>query len=134
LGYPVGEVTCGLPLGGCYQQFQGGFIHSTPATGTHATWGAIGDLWRSLGAEASQLGYPTDEVMCGLVRGGCYQTFQNGMIHWSPASGAHSTHGAIIDAWAATDWERGPFGYPVAEAERDGSSRWTQRFEGGVLP
>ncbi|WP_198598040.1 hypothetical protein [Blastococcus atacamensis] len=36
----------------------------------------------------------TDEV-CGLRGGGCAQGFQSGSIHWSPATGARVTLGAI---------------------------------------
>ena len=29
----------------------------------------------------------TRSVTCGLTGGGCYQRFQGGTIHWSPATG-----------------------------------------------
>ena len=34
LGYPTGDMTCGQPSGGCYQNYQGGAIWS-PVTGAH---------------------------------------------------------------------------------------------------
>lgn len=85
--------------------------------------GADGRLGRALGAER-----------CGLVRGGCYQKFERGTIHWSPRTGARPTWGAIRAAWAAQDHERGPLGYPVGREVcglRDAGCH--QAFEGGVV-
>ncbi|MCF6746764.1 hypothetical protein E9529_21420, partial [Blastococcus sp. KM273128] len=36
LGYPAGDVRCGLKDGGCYQVFQGGALYWSPATGAKA--------------------------------------------------------------------------------------------------
>ncbi|GAP53986.1 conserved hypothetical protein, partial [Arthrobacter sp. Hiyo6] len=40
--------------------------------------------------------------------------FQGGVIHWSPATGAHITKGAIDAAWAGLNWENGFLGYPTS--------------------
>lgn len=131
----MGPERCGLAVGGCYQDFQLGQIHWTPATGAHATWGAIGAAWQQQGWEQGGLGYPAADEVCGLVRLGCYQTFQGGQIHWSPASGPQQTQwGAIRNRWAGSGFEAGPLGYPVA-AERcrlvaDGCF---QAFQGGQI-
>lgn len=135
LGAAVGPERCGLAGGGCYQDFQRGQIHWTPGTGARATWGAIGTAWQQQGWEQGGLGYPASDEVCGLVRSGCYQTFQGGQIHWSPASGAQQTRwGAIRNRWAGGGFESGPLGYPVA-AERcrllaDGCY---QAFQGGQI-
>ncbi len=64
----------------------------------------------------SQLGAPTSEVICGGVRGGCYQLFgPDSAIVWSPATGAHVSTGAIREKWGATGYERGSLGYPVTD-------------------
>ncbi|WP_346960674.1 M43 family zinc metalloprotease, partial [uncultured Arthrobacter sp.] len=107
LGYPRGNETCGLPNGGCYQQFQGGDIHWSPATGAYATWGGIRSTWGSLGYERGKLGYPSGREVCGLLNGGCYQSFQGGTIHWSPATGAKATWGGIRSTWGSLGYERG---------------------------
>ena len=88
LGYPVTNEICGLANGGCYQGFQGGTIHWAPGSGAYATWGGIRTLWGKLGYENGKLGYPTSNESCGLVNGGCYQSFQNGDIHYAPGIGA----------------------------------------------
>ncbi|GEO96029.1 D-alanyl-D-alanine carboxypeptidase family protein [Kocuria turfanensis] len=85
--------------------------------------GADGRLGRALGPER-----------CGLVRGGCYRSFERGSIHWSPRTGARPTWGAIRGAWAGQDWERGRLGYPVGREVcglRDAGCY--QGFEGGVV-
>ncbi|MGI8965600.1 MAG: hypothetical protein ACR2H1_05865, partial [Limisphaerales bacterium] len=46
---------------------------------------------------------------------GRYNNFQGGAISWSPASGAHETHGAIRTKWLATGAESGCLGYPVSD-------------------
>ena len=113
LGYPVTNEICGLTGGGCYQRFQGGTIHWSPASGAFATWGGIRATWAGLGSEKSKLGYPTGREICGLTGGGCYQSFQGGTIHWSPATRAFATWGSIRATWGTLGYEKGKLGYPV---------------------
>ncbi|WP_346620375.1 Ig-like domain-containing protein [Blastococcus montanus] len=134
LGYPTTDAVCGLRGGGCWQDFQGGTIHWSPTTGAHATDGAMRGAWARAGWENGRLGYPTTDATCGLRGGGCWQGFQGGTIHWSPASGAHATSGAIRDAWAREGWENGRLGYPVGmEGMGLSSGGIRQRFQGGEI-
>ncbi|MDN4611059.1 hypothetical protein [Arthrobacter burdickii] len=116
LGYPTANEACGLVDGGCYQNFQGGQIHWSAASGASATWGAFGRAWGQTGWEKGSLGYPTDNEVCGLVNGGCYQNFQGGKMHRSSATGAYITSGTISAAWGASGWEQGRLGYPTSNA------------------
>ena len=55
-------------------------------------------------------------------------------IHWSPATGAHSTSGAVKATWGATGWERGKLGYPTSDYTcglKDGGC--FQHFQGGDI-
>jgi GH25 family lysozyme M1 (1,4-beta-N-acetylmuramidase) len=132
LGYPVGNSFCGLTGGGCGQHFQGGSVYWSRATGGHIVTGAIRTKWGATGWEWN-LGYPTTDAKCGLVRGGCGQQFsRNASIYWSPTTKAHVVRDAIRKAWVASGWEKGRYGYPVGDATRKGSVL-TQRFEGGVI-
>ncbi|MCA0146201.1 hypothetical protein [Blastococcus sp. LR1] len=134
LGYPIRDTSCGLPRGGCFQQFQGGLVHWSPASGSHASRGAIGRVWAGQGWEGGFLGYPTSGERCVLPGGGCYQLFQGGSVYWSPASGAQPVRGAIRDSWASMGWERSTLGYPVSAEVcglRDGGC--FQRFQGGSM-
>ena len=132
LGYPTTDEICGLRNGGCYQNFQNGQIHWSPGSGAHATRGAIRDEWGRTGWENGPLGYPTTNEICGLRNGGCYQTYQDGSIHWTSATGAHATHGAIGERWASQNWEQGPLGYPTSDEIATGTGSY-QMFEGGAI-
>lgn len=133
LGYPVeGEIT-GLAHGGASQRFEHGILFWDARTGAVSpTRGAIQDRYAAQGYEHGALGYPRGAEM-GLSRdGGAYQDFEGGKIHWSPASGAHSTRGAIGEAWAAQRWENGRLGYPTSE-ELPTADGVEQHFQGGTL-
>ncbi|MGX9900420.1 LGFP repeat-containing protein [Arthrobacter sp. SA17] len=85
LGYPVSALICGIRDNGCYQAYQRGEILWSPATGAQpSTPGAIRNKYRAAGAENSGLGYPTSSEICGIRNAGCFQTYQNGEILWSP--------------------------------------------------
>ena len=112
---PITGVICGLTNGGCYQGFQGGTVHHSPASGAHATWGGIRSKWGSLGYENGKLGYPITNEICGLAKDGCYQGFQGGTIHYSPASGTHATRGSVRSLWGVLGYENSSLGYPVTD-------------------
>ncbi|MDD7962152.1 LGFP repeat-containing protein [Microbacterium thalli] len=134
LGRATSAERCGLPQDGCFQLFEGGQIHWTNATGGRATHGGILNAWASSGYERGTLGYPTSDETCGLPKSGCVQLFQGGQIHWSPATGAYATSGAILQRWAAGNYERGSLGYPTS-SQTCGlvASGCFQYFEGGQI-
>jgi uncharacterized protein with LGFP repeats len=133
LGYPTGGAVCGLRTGGCYQEFQGGAILWSPASGAQPVNGAIRTRWGQLGRENGQLGYPVAGAVCGLRNGGCLQNFQGASIYWSPASGAQPVNGAIRTRWGQLGWENGYLGYPVEAAVTLPNGDVSQRFQGGAL-
>ncbi|KHL04696.1 LGFP repeat-containing protein, partial [Sinomonas humi] len=51
---------------------------SSPASGTHESYGPIRAAWQSTGFERGVLGYPTSEVY--TVPGGTAQNYQGGKI------------------------------------------------------
>src|SRR5207302_1574807 len=117
---------------GHYQYFQGGSIYWSPATGAHEVHGAILGEWGSRGWERSVLGYPTSDE--SYTTGGRYNSFQGGFILWSPASGAHEVHGAILSKYAAMGWQNSPLGFPVTDetSTPDGVGRYNH-FQGGAI-
>ncbi|MDP9885818.1 ribosomal protein L35AE/L33A [Sinomonas atrocyanea] len=131
LGYPTGEETGGLK-GGVYQMYQGGAIVWSPATGAHASTGAIRTRYGQLGYETSVLGYPTSDETAGLKDGGVYQMYQGGAIVWSPATGAHESTGPIRARYAQLGFENGRLGYPTSNvyAIPNGTA---QNFQGGKI-
>jgi uncharacterized protein with LGFP repeats len=115
LGYPTSDVVCGLRGGGCFQHYQFGSIYSSAATGVHPVNAQLQAKWASMGWETGGLGYPTTDVWCGLVNGGCFQQFQGGSLYWTAGTGAKFIRGAIRDMWGATGWEGGWLGYPTSD-------------------
>jgi uncharacterized protein with LGFP repeats/GH25 family lysozyme M1 (1,4-beta-N-acetylmuramidase) len=135
LGYPTGSQTCGLPEGGCYQNFQKGTISWTPAYGAFSVVGPIFTKWEGMQREAGQLSFPTADQVCGLVDGGCYQSFKNGAMLWSAKTNAQpSVTGAIRSTWQASGFETGPLGYPTGSETCDLSeSGCYQNFQNGTV-
>ncbi len=133
LGYPTTDEVGGMRDGGAYQNYQGGGINWSPATGAHATSGAIRQNWAAQGYESGKLGYPTTDEVGGKRDGGAYQNYQGGGINWSPASGAHRTLGAIRQAWGAQGYESGKLGYPTSEEYSIGGGSVRQDFQGGRI-
>ncbi|GAB3358600.1 hypothetical protein [Modestobacter lapidis] len=120
LGSPTGDASCGLAGGGCKQTFAHGTLWSTTATGVHmvAAGDPIATRWTALGAEGGTLGYPTADAVCGLVNGGCKQTFQRGTLYeWSGAF--VMAPGPITTAWLAAGAEGSSFGYPTSDVACD---------------
>ena len=135
LGYPIAAEKCGLTDEGCSQQFQGGRIYWSPATGSHVmVSGSIWNAWKARGYERGPLGFPDGEQICGLKDGGCFQDFANGAMYWSPTTGARPVLGAIRVKWAETTWEAGYLGYPTA-AQKCGlaGDGCYQQFQGGRI-
>ena len=86
LGYPTTDEVGGLIGGGVYQNYQGGAIIWSPATGPHISVGAIRSIWASTGYESGRLGYPTSDEYVTGNDGSVAQNYQGGVIHWSPRS------------------------------------------------
>jgi uncharacterized protein with LGFP repeats len=63
--------------------------------------------------ERGALGYPTSDVLTAADGVGRYATFQNGVIFWSPSTGARAVLAPVQAAWAALGAEHGALGYPT---------------------
>jgi uncharacterized protein with LGFP repeats len=134
LGYPTTDEVGGLRNGGVYQNYEGGAIIWSPATGAHSSMGAIRQRWQQLGFETGVLGYPTTETIGGLRNGGSYQNYENGAIISSPTAGTHESYGAMRARWQQLGFETGVLGYPttnVVSGIKNGGSY--QNYEGGAI-
>ncbi|GAA1689098.1 hypothetical protein GCM10009808_02530 [Microbacterium sediminicola] len=125
---------CGLPDGGCYQEFKGGKIHWSAASGAHATWGGIQTAWARSGWERGPLGYPIAEEECGLASLGCSQQFQNGTMYWSAPTDAHYLMSGMADGYEVIGGPSSNLGYPTLE-EGCGlpNGGCYQVFQGGLM-
>ncbi|MBT1000997.1 hypothetical protein KIH31_00135 [Paenarthrobacter sp. DKR-5] len=134
LGYPTADAVTGLVGGGSSQQFQGGEIVFSPATGAHIVKGGISTVWNKFGAQNGKMGYPTSDEIGGLANGGVYQTYQGGAIYWTPATGAHMSTGGIRSVWLKFGAQDGKMGYPTSD-EIGGLANGGvyQTYQGGAI-
>ncbi|MFJ4168024.1 GDSL-type esterase/lipase family protein [Paenarthrobacter sp. NPDC089714] len=113
LGYPVGEENRQANF--VYQQFQGGTVYWSAATGAHSTThGDIHNRYVALGGGAGQLGLPlTDKIP---KAGGLVQQFANGWLVWGPGSGTRIVGHPSYKVWSVNP---GDFGWPVRDTWTD---------------
>lgn len=125
LGYPLsGEVLSGA---GVYQDFQNGRYYWSPSTGTHL----VPPAPLSLVKTGPWLGFPTGDYTCGLVGGGCYQSFAAGNVYTS-AGGTWPVQGGFMAAWTVLGKEWGAAGYPLS-GETPLVAGVSQQFQRGVF-
>lgn len=108
--------------GGLYENFQGGAIFYSAATGAHWVCPAVEAEYFATGGEVDAygtnvekiLGLPTaDQANDAYVSGAMDATFQGGAIYWSAPTGAHVVYGAIGAEYAATAGEKDYYGKNV---------------------
>ena len=116
LGAPIGAQY--TVAGGTAQNYTGGRIYYSAATGARVVHGAILTDYLALGGPAGRLGLPgTDELPTadGVGRYNHFTGSGGASIYWTPASGAHAIQGAVRTLWAAAGWERSLLGYPTTD-------------------
>jgi uncharacterized protein with LGFP repeats len=114
-GYPrTGELA--TPNGrGRFNNFQNGGIYWVPTIGARSVHGAIHAKWGAFGYERGILGFPrTNEAVTPDGRGR-FNHFEGGSVYWTPQTGAHEVHGAILTRWQQLGWERSYLGYPTSD-------------------
>ena len=132
LGYPTSD-EFGLPgKTGRKQTFQRGHIYGSLA-GLASVKGAIYDKWISLGAEGGPLGYPVSDETTTPDGLGRFNEFTGGMIYWHPELGAWPVSGVHLLKWAASGYEKGPYGYPTGEVKDVHNMSGKQSFQNGIL-
>jgi uncharacterized protein with LGFP repeats len=137
LGNPVdeGAGSAEMDLGdgrGRARDYENGSIYFTPQTGAHEVHGAIRVKWAQLRGHRSFLGYPTTDETGSPDGRGRFNHFEHGSIYWTPQTGAHEVHGAILGLWANMGFERSRLRYPRSD-EMDMPGGRLSRFEGGEI-
>lgn len=127
--YPVGD--------GFGQDFAGGKMFYTTATGAHYLYGPILDKYESLGGPGgSDLGFPTINEVPGLAgpdsRVSTFSASDQPVIYWTPDHGAFVVRGAINAAWDKLGSSGGVLGVPVSDETYDGEVS-SQKFSGGQV-
>jgi GH25 family lysozyme M1 (1,4-beta-N-acetylmuramidase) len=124
LGVPVGAAA--TPVRGVVtQQFSGGLIVWSRATGAQPLMGAMLARWRHDGGLRSQEGLPTGP------RVGVAQQFAGGGLY-ATSSGVHLVPGAIRDRYEELGGPASVLGLPSSEAAVIGGTRLV-RFDVGAL-
>ena len=130
----------GVP-GARMNTFQGGVIYWSPATGAHVVYGAIGAEYAATANETDAigrnvqllLGLPTsDEVNVPGVPGARMNTFQGGVIYWSPATGAHVVYGAIGGLYNSLGGPTSFLGLPISDEQSIPGGR-VSYFQNGTI-
>lgn len=121
---------------GAGQDFAGGKIYYSPATGANVVTGQVLKKYDSVGGPQSDLGLPTsNETDGGLKTGSRVVTFSakdKPVIFWTPDYGAFIVRGAMNAAWEKLGGAVGTLGPPVADQSEDGNTV-SQRFTGGQI-
>lgn len=128
--YPVGG-------DGIAQNFAGGKVFFTPATGANAVESDILAKYESLGGPVgSDLGFPTtNETDGGIGSSSRIVTFSAAdkpVIFWTPDRGAFVVRGAMRAAWDKLRAPAGKLGAPVGDQAVNGDMI-SQQFTGGKI-
>lgn len=84
LAYPKTDEKCGLLRSGCFNDFEGGSIYYSTATGAWSVKGKIRSAWVGDGAEKGHFGYPVSDEYhpAGSPSNHRMSDFENGFLYW----------------------------------------------------
>jgi uncharacterized protein with LGFP repeats len=139
-GGPLGARQGGpYPIGGdgIAQNFAGGKVYFSPATGANALESDILAKYESLGGPVgSDLGFPTANESDGGIgpssRIATFSAADKPAIFWTPDHGAFVVRGAMKAAWDKLRGPSGKLGAPVSDQAVDGDVV-SQQFAGGKV-
>ncbi|GFG49551.1 hypothetical protein CQY20_18850 [Mycolicibacterium agri] len=121
---------------GAGQDFAGGKIFYSPATGANVVTGQVLKKYESVGGPEGDLGLPiSSETDGGWKTGSRVSAFaakDKPVIFWTPDYGAFIVRGAMNAAWTKLGGATGSMGPPVADQTEDGNVV-SQRFTGGQI-
>ncbi|RUP28297.1 MULTISPECIES: hypothetical protein [Mycolicibacterium] len=121
---------------GVAQNFAGGTIFYSPATGAHAITGDVLAKYRAAGGPQGDLGFPasneTDGGISPTSRIATFAAADNPAIFWTPEHGAFVVRGAMNAAWDKLGGATGKLGAPTADQAVSGDVV-SQKFTGGSI-
>jgi hypothetical protein len=114
LGFPRSDVRSNADGVGEHAMFTNGLIERRPDGTAHALWDAVATAYLLLGADSSELGYPTSGMTPG-AGGSQSATFDNGRITLAPgAATGFGVWGIIFTAWQSHGEDSGELGFPIS--------------------
>ena len=132
LGAITSEEYSNQRFSGAYQLFERGTIAYLQQYGAFAVVNGIDFVWRSIGAQNSDLGYPTSDEYSPMA-GGVMQNFQFGKISWNPVTGSRITKGGIGVTWDNAGGPLSGLGYPTTDEYSPTSGGIMQGFQYGKI-
>ena len=133
LGSPVGNP---YPVGvGRAQNYTGGRIYFSAATGAHEVHGGILAEYDKVAGPNGILGFPTSDESNTANSKGKYNTFTGGDIYWSAVTGAHEVHGLIRVEYLKVGGPAGILAFPITDETKtpDGVGRYNHFSAGGSV-
>ena len=141
-GGPLGPL--GATDGGQYaigsdgtgQNYAGGKIFYSPATGANVLTGQLLAKYETVGGPQGDLGFPTsnenDGGLAPMSKIATFAAADQPVIFWTPDFGAVIVRGAMNAAWAKLGGATGQLGAPTADQTVNGDVV-TQKFNGGAI-
>lgn len=121
---------------GVGQNYAGGKIIYSPATGANVVTGQILAKYDSVGGPDGDLGLPTSSEGDGGLRPSSsvvtFSAADRPVIFWTPDFGAVIVRGAMNAAWEKLGGATGDLGAPTADQSESGDVI-TQKFSGGAI-
>ncbi|MBR6134216.1 hypothetical protein IKQ38_01925 [Candidatus Saccharibacteria bacterium] len=115
--------------GACVQAYENGVIIYSPETGAWENIGEIRKKFISAKSVDGELGFPIGPNNCNIGHeGACVQAYENGVIIYSPETGAWINSGEIREKYIKSGSVDGKLGFPIGDPEKE-----SQKFENGII-
>lgn len=135
LGAPEGEQYA-IGSDGAGQNYAGGKIFYSPATGANVLTGQVLAKYDSVGGPEGDLGFPTgnetDGGLAPMSKIASFAADDKPVIFWTPDFGAVIVRGAMNAAWTKLGGATGELGAPTADQSENGDVV-SQKFNGGAI-
>jgi len=128
LGFPTSGIE--TKDGVTTQTFAGGAI-STTKTGT---WESYGEIYQRYLQTKDKLGQISGPMNCAIgFKGACVQAYENGVIIYSPETGAWEQYGDIRNKFISTGSVNGALGFPTSGIVAGQNGSAYQTFRNGKI-
>ena len=134
-GLPIMDINCNIygHKNSCVQAFKNNSVIISSSKGIWENSGAIRKRYIEIGSVDSALGFPVGPINCNIGHeGACVQAYENGVIIYSPETGAWEGYGSIRTKYIKQGSIDGPLGFPTGPIIKNGNF-YSQTFENGSL-